>query len=455
MLIFTVMNNLSHLPSVDALLNSPEGKVLVGDFGRELTLRSIRAELDLTRNMVAQGEPVPNSNALLIRSRQRIAVWLKPSIVPVINASGIIIHTNLGRSPLSHETILAMSEVSRGYSNLEYDLKAGKRGKRTMHTEEILRLLTGAESALVVNNNAAAVLLVLSALASHKRVVIANSQLVEIGGGFRVPDVMRQSGAKLLAIGTTNRVHLSDYEAALKESPALVLSAHHSNFKIIGFTAEPDLADIARVCRTQNIPLVYDIGSGALLDTERFGLAHEPTIQEAMQAGVDVICFSGDKLLGGPQAGIIIGRNDLLEKIKKHPLARAVRSDKICLAGISATLTHYLKGEEMEKIPVWRMISMNSDQIKTRAETWRSSIGSGEIIPGFSMVGGGSLPEESMPTYLLSLVVKNPEQFVNKLRDLQIPIIARIENDRVLFDPRTVLPEQDEIFVKEIKKLKI
>jgi L-seryl-tRNA(Ser) seleniumtransferase len=449
------MNDLSQLPSVDALLNHLEGQALVADFGRELTLQSIRSELDLIRNGIAQGEIIPEPITIIKRSRQKMVRWLMPSLIPVINASGIIIHTNLGRAPLSTETMKAMSVVSSGYSNLEYDLKAGKRGKRAMHAEELLRLLTGAESALVVNNNAAAVLLALSALASHKRVVIAHSQLVEIGGGFRVPDVMRQSGAKLVAIGTTNRVHISDYENALKESPALVFSAHHSNFKIIGFTVEPDLGDIAKACRAHDTPLIYDIGSGALLDTAKFGLAHEPTIQEAMLAGVDVICFSGDKLLGGPQAGIIIGRNDLLEKVKKHPLARAVRADKLCLAGISATLIHYLKGEALDRIPVWRMISMSTEQIKFRAETWKASLGFGEIIPGFSMVGGGSLPEESMPTYLLSLEVKNPEQYVKKLRNLGIPIIARIEDDLVLLDPRTVLPEQDAIFVKEIKNVKI
>lgn len=449
------MNDLSRLPSVDTLLNHPVGQALVADFGRDLALQSIRTELDLVRNSVTQGGVVPEVEAILKRSRQKVIDWLKPSLMPVINASGIIIHTNLGRAPLSAETIRAMGEVSSGYSNLEYDLSTGKRGKRSIHAEELLKLLTGAESALVVNNNAAAVLLVLSALASHKRVVIAHSQLVEIGGGFRIPDVMRQSGAKLLAIGTTNRVHISDYENALKDSPALVLSAHHSNFKIIGFAVEPDLAEISKTCHAHGTPLVYDIGSGALLDTQDFGLAHEPTIQEAMEAGVDIICFSGDKLLGGPQAGIIIGRNDLLEKVKKHPLARAVRADKLCLAGVSATLTHYLKNEALEKIPIWRMISMSTEQIKTRAESWKASLGSGEIVPGFSMVGGGSLPEESQPTFLLALDVKNPEQLVRKLRSLEIPIIARIEDDRVLMDPRTMLPEQDDIFVNEFKTLKI
>lgn len=447
------MNDLQRLPSVDFLLNDPLGKKLIHEFGREMTITAIREELDEARSAVKEGEGPPNSAEILGSVNTRIKKWLLPSLLPVINASGIIIHTNLGRAPLSRETIRVMQEVSFGYSNLEYDLAAGKRGKRSMHAEGLLKLLTGAESALVVNNNAAAVLLVLSALAARKQVVIANSQLVEIGGGFRVPDVMRQSRAKLMAIGTTNRVHLSDYEAALEESPALVFSAHHSNFKIIGFTVEPELSEIAKICHKHVIPLVYDIGSGAMLNTEEFGLAHETTIQEAMQAGVDVICFSGDKLLGGPQAGIIIGRKDLLEKVKKHPLARAVRADKLCLAGLSATLTHYLKGEALQQIPVWQMISMNLEKIRERAEAWRKTLRFGDVVQGFSKVGGGSLPEESIPTWLLSLPVNNPDHMMKRLRELVTPVIARIEENRVLLDPRTVLPGQDDQLIQQVSRL--
>jgi L-seryl-tRNA(Ser) seleniumtransferase len=426
---------------------------MIDEFGRQLVTKAIRGTLDEARIAVKNGKKLPESTEILDLSKARIKKWLQPSLVPVINASGIIIHTNLGRAPLSRETILMMRDVSLGYSNLEYDLDTGKRGKRTVHAEELLKQLTGAESTLVVNNNAAAVLLVLSALAARKKVVIANSQLVEIGGGFRVPDVMRQSGAKLMAIGTTNRVHLADYENALEESPALVLSAHHSNFKIIGFTVEPELTEIASVCHQHAVPLIYDIGSGAMLNTEDFGLAHEPTIQEAMQAGADIICFSGDKLLGGPQAGILIGKKDLMEKVKKHPLARAVRADKLCLAGLSATLTHYLKGEALEQIPVWQMISMRDNTIKARALVWQKSLGFGEVMEGLSMVGGGSLPEESLPTWLLSLPVSKPDHLMKSLRGLKTPVIARIGEDRVLLDPRTVLPDQDEMLIQQIKFL--
>ena len=444
------MNDLSQIPSVDSLLNLPQSQLMIEQYGRELTIQAFRETLENIRESLKNAGKIPDSEAIINNSVSKLKIWFLPSLIPVINASGIIIHTNLGRAPLSLETIESVRDVSSGYSNLEYDLISGKRGKRSIHAESLLMQLSGAESALVVNNNAASVLLVLSALATRKRVIIANSQLVEIGGGFRVPDVMKQSGAKLVAVGTTNRVHISDYETALNEPAALVLTAHHSNFKIVGFTTEPDLVDIARASHQHNVSLVCDIGSGAMLDTAQFGLAHEPTVQETIKAGADIICFSGDKLLGGPQAGIIIGKKDLLEKIKKHPLARAVRADKLCLAGITATLIHYLKGEAIEKIPVWRMISMDIDQIKSRVSCWKKTLGCGEIIDGLSMVGGGSLPGESLPTFLLSLNVANPDQFLKKLRLQETPIIARIEGDHVLLDPRTVLLEQDDLFLKEL-----
>ena len=305
----------------------------------------------------------------------------------------------------------------------------------------------------MVNNNASAVLLILPALANRKRVIIANSQLVEIGGGFRIPDVMRQSGAKLIAIGTTNRVHLSDYQTALQEPTALVLTAHHSNYKIIGFTTEPDLKEIAAAAHEMDTPLVVDLGSGAFMDTADYGLSHEPTVQESLAAGADLVCFSGDKLLGGPQAGIIIGSKRLIDKIKKHPLARAVRADKLCLAGISATLVHYLKNEAVDKIPVWKMIAMETDQINSRAEKWLKAIGQGSVIMGKSMVGGGSLPTETLPTYLFVLDVKNPTKFHKSLRTPPIPVISRIENDQILFDPRTVLVDDEPEMIKKIKSL--
>ncbi|HNF94635.1 MAG TPA: L-seryl-tRNA(Sec) selenium transferase, partial [Anaerolineales bacterium] len=379
--------------------------------------------------------------------------WTASTLHPVINATGVILHTNLGRAPLSNATLHAMDLVSRGYSNLEFDLETGKRGSRLIHAEGLLKKLTSAEAALVVNNCASAVLLTLSALANKKRVVIARSQLVEIGGGFRVPDVMKQSGAKLVEIGTTNKVRVADYTSALEESTALVMRAHRSNFKIVGFTEEPDFKDIVDAAHKAGIPVVDDLGSGALYDTAKYGFSHEPTVQESMQAGADVILFSGDKLLGGPQAGIIIGKKELLDRIKKHPLARAVRADKSCLAGISATLTHYLKDEAEREIPIVRMMSLTLKQVKGRAEAWREELGQGNVVEGESTVGGGSLPDESIPTFLLELQVKSAEKFLRALRKNNPPIIARTENDKVLLDPRTVFPEQEGALLVGLKNL--
>jgi len=339
----------------------------------------------------------------------------------------------------------AMNEVSRGYSTLEFDLQTGKRGSRLVHAESVLQKITGAEAALVVNNCASAVLLVLTALAGRKSVIIPRSQLVEIGGGFRVPDVMKQSGAKLVEIGTTNKVRSADYEEALQEkhSGVLVMRAHRSNFKIIGFTEEPELDDVAQIAHRFGALLVDDLGSGALLDTRLYGIQHEPTVQESIAAGADVVMFSGDKLLGGPQAGIIVGKQELIAKIKKHPLARALRADKTCLAGLTATLLHYLKDEAAREIPIWRMLSLPLDSVRERAQAWQTGLGCGQVLASESTVGGGSLPGESFPTWVFSLSPKSPARFLARLRQSHPPVIARIENDRILLDPRTVLPGQD------------
>lgn len=308
---------------------------------------------------------------------------------------------------------------------------------------------------MVVNNNAAAVLLVLTALARRRKVVIARSQLVEIGGGFRVPDVMKQSGAKLFEIGTTNRVHLTDYEAAFQEDtlPAMVMRAHRSNFQIVGFTSEPEFQDIVELAHQFEVTAVDDLGSGSLLDTEQFGIAHEPTVQESLQAHADLVCFSGDKLLGGPQAGIIVGRSDLIAKLKKHPLARAVRADKLCLAALSATLIHYLKDEALTHIPIWQMISVNEDTLKKRATQWSAELGTGKVILGFSTVGGGSLPGQTLPTALLALHPSNPNRFQANLRQSNPPVIARLVEDQVVIDPRTVLPDQEHTLLQTLQSL--
>jgi L-seryl-tRNA(Ser) seleniumtransferase len=426
---------------------------LIEVFGRPLTLDALRLTLDETRARFKLNPEtaLPSTDLILTQAESHLSAWTTPSLLPVINATGVILHTNLGRAPLSNATIKAMSDIASNYSTLEYDLSKGQRGSRLIHAESALQKLTGAEAAVVVNNNASAVLLVLSALANKKRVVIARSQLVEIGGGFRIPDVMKQSGAKLVEVGTTNKIRLSDYESALEEPTALIMHAHRSNFKIVGFTEEPELKDIVDLAHKANVIVVDDLGSGALIDTAKYGLAHEPTVQESLSAGVDLVCFSGDKLLGGPQAGIILGKKDLIDKIKKHPLARAVRADKTCLAGLTATLTHYLRDEAEREIPIVRMMSLTPEQVKVRAEAWQAEVGQGEVIKSESAVGGGSLPEESMSTFVLALNVKSPDKFLKKLREANPPIIARTENDKVLLDPRTVL--NDDLLLQVLKEV--
>lgn len=448
-----MMTSLRTLPSVEHLLQNAAN--LIATYGRPLTLDALRTILEETRARF-KSDPetaLPSKDRILVEAESRLIAWTASTLRSVINATGVILHTNLGRAPLSKMTIQAMSEAATNYTNLEYDLSGGKRGSRLIHAEAILQKLLGVEAALVVNNNASAVLLVLAALANKQRVVIARSQLVEIGGGFRVPDVMKQSGAKLVEVGTTNKVRLSDYREAFEERTALVMRAHRSNFKIVGFTEEPEMSQIVEVAHMKHVLVVDDLGSGALVETAKYGLAHEPTVQESLEAGVDVLCFSGDKLLGGPQVGIIVGRKELLARIKKHPLARAVRADKTCLAGITATLNHYLKDEAEREIPILRMMSMRAEQIRVRAEAWREALGQGEVIESESTVGGGSLPEESMPTFVLALNVKSPDKFLRKMREANPPVIARTENDRVLLDPRTVFEEQDAAIISTLRSL--
>ncbi len=439
------MSRLSSLPSVEKLLQSEGAGRLIEKHGRPLTTDGIRVSLEELRSQVRSNPEaeVPGIEAILNRTASHLESWERPSLQTVINATGVILHTNLGRAPLSSATIDAMGGASRGYTNLEFDLETGKRGTRLVHAEALLRTLLGVEAAVVVNNNAAAVLLVLSALAARKRVIIARSQLVEIGGGFRVPDVMKQSGAKLIEVGTTNKVRLSDYGEALADGDGLLMHVHRSNFKLVGFTEEPSLDELAALAHASGRALVDDLGSGALLDTAKYGLAHEPTVQESLSAGSDLVCFSGDKLFGGPQAGIIAGKAEPIARIRKHPLARAVRADKACLAGIAATALHYLRDEATRAIPVWRMISLDPNHIQERARAWADSLGTGTVRSSQSTVGGGSLPGESMQTYVLALDVKSPDRFMKRLRHWSCPIIARTENDKVLLDPRTVLPEQE------------
>ena len=438
------------LPSVDQLLRTTEASSWIGTYGRPLTVEALRTVLDEARLSYPAQEVLPEKPELLARAQLLLESWSTPTLLPLINATGVVLHTNLGRAPLSQAALQAAREAAVGYSNLEYDLEKGQRGSRLVHAEVLIQRLCGVEAALVVNNNAAAVLLALTCLARRRAVVIARSQLVEIGGGFRVPDVMAQSGARLVEVGTTNRVHLSDYEQALDVKPAVILRAHRSNFRITGFTSEPELAEIANLAHEAGVSVVDDLGSGSLLDTAQFGLGHEPMVQESVAAGADLVCFSGDKLLGGPQAGIISGNSSLIARLRKHPLARAVRADKLCLAALSATLLHYLKDEAVQEIPIWRMIATPQDQLRQRAELWSRRLGGGKTIPGESTVGGGSLPGETLPTHLLALQVTSPKQTLARLRQAHPAVIARTQEDLVVLDPRTVLPEQDEALISAL-----
>ncbi|MFQ3567625.1 MAG: L-seryl-tRNA(Sec) selenium transferase [Aggregatilineales bacterium] len=440
-------NPLRALPSVDALINSVGGAALVERYGRSSTVEALRAALAEARARL-RSEANGDLGAayapadLLDAAAARLHAAFAPSLRPVINASGIIIHTNLGRAPLSEAAQRALIEVAAGYSTLEYDLAAGARGSRLIHAEAALKAITGAEAALVVNNNAAALVLLLSALAQGREVILSRGQLIEIGGGFRVPEIMAQSGAILREVGTTNRTRAADYVNAIGPQTALIMRAHASNFKLIGFVEETPLAELAAIAHRHDLLLVDDLGSGALLDTAEYGLDHEPTVGESLAAGADLVAFSADKLLGGPQGGIVVGRAALIERLKRHPLARAVRADKLCLAALSATLDHYRRGEATTHIPVWRMIAMPLPAIEEQAEHWAQQLGAGSVIPGESAVGGGSLPGATLSTRLLALTPDDPNSFAARLRAADPPVIARIVADQVVFDPRTVLPNQ-------------
>jgi L-seryl-tRNA(Ser) seleniumtransferase len=441
---------LRQLPSVDRLLLSPVAYDLVDNYGRSLVLEALRTTLDEVRAaIIGAGRPVPMNATIVQEAREWLEALLAPTLRPVINATGVIIHTNLGRAPLSQAAMAAISAVAGGYASLEYDLPTGVRGTRSVHAAQQLTRITGAEDALVVNNNAGAVLLMLTGLCQGREVIISRGQLVEIGGGFRVPDVMAQSGARLVEVGTTNRTHLRDYARAIGDQTAAILVAHHSNFKIVGFTAEPELAELAELAHEHHLPLLYDQGSGALRDTSQYGLAAEPTVLEGLAAGSDLVTFSGDKLLGGPQAGILCGHHELIEQLRRHPLARALRPDKLCLSALSATLTHYLTGKAETAIPVWQMIARPLDEIAETADAWAERLRSqgvdAEVLAGESTVGGGSLPGATLPTRLLALSHPNLPAVTAALRlEHDPPVIARIADDRLLLDPRTVLDGQAE-----------
>jgi L-seryl-tRNA(Ser) seleniumtransferase len=445
------------LPSVDRLLARKEMRGL-GDAAAPL----IRQALESARAAIAKGDEAPDEAQIAEQVAGLARLVMEPSLRPVINSTGVVIHTNLGRAPLPASAIAAMAAVSHGYSNLEFDLAAGERGSRYAHLEAALCQLTGAPAAIAVNNNASALLLVLSVLAAQREegdppreVIISRGQAVEIGGGFRIPDVMAQSGIKLVEVGTTNRTYLRDHEKAITPDTAAIMRVHASNFRVTGFTEQPSIQDLARVAHEHGVLLLDDLGSGCLLDTARFGLTPEPTVAESISAGADLVMFSADKLLGGPQAGIIAGREDIVDQARRHPLARAVRMDKATIAGLHATLLHYLRGEALTHVPVWRMISTPLEEIEARAKRWKRSIGAkAKIIDARSMVGGGSLPEESLPTKAVAIAGDGAAttELARRLRTDDAPVVGRIERNALLLDPRTVSPDDDGALVAAVKR---
>lgn len=450
-----------HLPSVDRLISEERIRRLGESYPHALLIGLIRRHLQQVRLSIAAHNPCPSIDEIVESISDQAHTLENPSLRPTINATGVILHTNLGRAPLSLEASAAMDRIAKSYCNLEFDLDSGTRGSRHAQVEPILRQLTGAEAALVVNNNASGVLLALTALAKKKEVIVSRGQAVEIGGGFRIPDVMRQSGAKLIEVGTTNCTYVIDYEQAISPRTAALMQVHSSNFKLMGFTHYVTQEELVTLGNRYDLPVFDDLGSGCLLDTTRFGLDPEPMIQQSVATGAGLVLFSGDKLIGGPQAGIIVGKKQFIDKLKKHPLARAVRIDKVRLAGLLATLIHYLKGEAVSNVPVWRMISAPLEEIDQRARLWAQPLkGLARVIEGETMIGGGSLPGSTLPTRLVAISGEGKRKHQNtaqalsqRLRCHKVPIVGRISGDVLLLDPRSVLPEEDQIVLQVLHDL--
>ena len=451
------MVDFRNLPSVESVLSSRRIRTAIEEYTREWVTNLVRAQIDEARGAMRNGSAAPTADEIASSVAHQIELLGRVYPRPVINATGVIIHTNLGRAPLSLEAMEATLQASEGYSNLELDLLEGSRGSRQAHIQPVFRQLTGAEAALVVNNNASAVLLGLSALARGKEVIVSRGEEVEIGGGFRIPDVLLQSGATLVEVGTTNRTYASDYQAAITDNTAALLKVHTSNFRIDGFTHFAEARELVEIGERNGVPVLHDVGSGCMLNTEDYGLSHEPTPRESVAAGVGLVFFSGDKLLGGPQSGIVVGKSDLVRKLERHPLARAVRIDKMNLAALSATLLHYLKGEAETRIPIWRMISTSAGELEDRAYHWQTVIGNRSLVlRGLSTIGGGSLPGETIDTWLLALVCRNlsggAQGVIRRLREYGTPVIARIEEDSVILDPRTVFLEEEDTLLRAARE---
>ncbi len=443
------------LPSVDRVLSEAPVQDLCDDVSRDLVVELVRAELAAARKAVGNGAPAPSLAAIIDAVRAGAADRLRRWPQPVINATGVVIHTNLGRAPLSCDAVEAVASSAAGYGDLEFDLSTGTRGSRNEYVGRLLAEVTGAEAGIAVNNNAAAVMLGLAALAHGKEVIVSRGEAVEIGGGFRVPDVLRQSGAALVDVGTTNKTYLSDYESAISGNTGAFLSVHSSNFRVVGFTEAPSMPDLVGLGRRYSVPVMHDVGSGCLLDTSEYGLAHEPTVQESVLAGADLVFFSGDKLLGGPQAGLVVGRRDAVARLARHPLARAVRIDKLSLAALAATLLHYVRREASLNIPVWQMIGASLGSLEYRARRWKERIGGpSSVIDGTSAIGGGSLPGELLPSRVLSIdgtsLEGGAQSLAARLRAGAPPVVGRVDAGSLLLDPRTVLSGQDDALIAAV-----
>ncbi len=430
------------LPAVEALLAEPDIAALVAAHPRSVVVRAVRETIEGART-TGGAAPAEGWGAAVLARVHRLAA---PSLEPVINATGVVLHTNLGRAPLAGPAIAAMARIAGSYSNLEYDLTRGTRGSRHGLCRDLLVELTGAPDALVVNNAAGALLVALSALARDGAAIVSRGELIEIGGAFRIPDIMARSGAKLVEVGTTNRTHRKDYEAALTPDARLLLKVHRSNFQVTGFTTEVPATELAELARARGVASLYDLGSGLLLDLAPWGLSGEPGVREGLASGVDAVVFSGDKLLGGPQAGILLGARAAIDACRKDPLARAVRSDKFTLAALEATLALYRDPERARmEIPVLRMLTEDVAQIRRRGEALQQGVGKdADLVAGESEVGGGSFPGAKLPTWLVRLTTRHltPDTLSARLRDGEPPIIPRIAGDHVLLDPRTIFPEQ-------------
>jgi L-seryl-tRNA(Ser) seleniumtransferase len=451
------MSDFRVIPSIEQLRQRDAMRALETRYGRSALIEALRAETAALRDELGSGRIAAVTVADAVERIERgvearLRAAMRPSLVRVINATGVIVHTNLGRAPLAPAALARVQEVAGGYTNLEYDVAAGARGRRDTHAETLIARLTGAEAAVVVNNNAAATMLLLAALAQGREVIISRGELVEIGGGFRVPEVMAQSGALLREVGTTNRTRAADYAAAITDRTALILRVHPSNFKVVGFTERPALAELTSLGERFNIPVAEDLGSGWLGWPDRAelpeALRDEPIVSESIAAGASVVCFSGDKLLGGPQAGILAGRREALEAIRRHPLMRALRVDKLTYAALEATLEEHAVGRGQDAVPVQRMLRMTAAEIGERAEgLTRAFTANGwqaRVIDGMSTVGGGSAPGAELPTKLVELThaALTADRIEQHLRAQDPPVIARILNDRVVLDLRTVLSEE-------------